>query len=410
MGLRRSALYALGIVILCIVSLYLLLRIRRSVEGFEEVTDCISVPGVQYVRLQPSLKLPVAQAFMTVTQVRVLDENGNNLALNKNISDKGGTYGTTSSQRLDLKAVTDGTDKPRLMGPTTSWSSSTADGTSEFLEIDLGSPQTVSAVTYFGAIDGPPQRNNGIRVTLYNGSRAVIPGAQAATQTEEYNQTVKFCSSSNLFQVSFLAPPPDIKCQTKNTFPGVTAAATGGTQWLCEDNENAMKLIKGPYDKAKRYLQNGDQVCVDKDGKKTTYTCYEPYNIQKDTAYYEADTTKDDLLETRGDVCDTATSFAKDLTNSVNGIKQLNGTVTSGKESLTRSAQELETLYASMRCSTITTGGLKTMCDSIDATVKNIRTQAGTVGVLETNINTPLQGIESSRTLVNDIITKYSCS
>jgi hypothetical protein len=365
---------------------------------------------------------------MTVTQVRVLGENGENLAVGKNITDKGGTYGTSTTQqvlidgivrsrtvlydttRLDLKAVVDGTDKPRLLGPTTSWSSSTADSTSEFLEINLGSPQTVSAVTYFGAIDAPPQRNNGVRVTLYNASRQVIPGAQAATQTEEYNQTVKFCANSQLFQVSFIPPPGDIKCQTKNTFPGVTAAAAGGTQWLCEDNDNAMKLIKGPYDKAKRYLRNGDQVCVDSDGKKKVYSCYEPYNIDKDTQYYEADTTKDNLLDTRGDVCDTATSYVKDLTNSVNGIKTLNGTVTTGKDSLNKSAQELEALYASMRCSTITTGGLKTMCDSIDSTVKDIRAQAGTVTKLESNINAPLQGIESSRALVNDIITKYSCS
>lgn len=403
MGLRRSALYALGIVILCIVSLYLLLRSRQPVEGFEEMIDCVSVPGVQYVRLYPSSVLPPAEQFLTLTQVRVLDEDGNNLALNKsvepNIVERGFSY----------SMLTDGESAARYIGPGRSWTSPMA-GQDHFIDINLGAPQTVSAIVYMGALDAPKQRNRGVKIVLLDAAKRPILGGDEVTQNEDIIQNVPFCKRRNRFVVTFIDPPGDIagKCK-KQGYPAIKAGLASGTQWLCEDKENAMKLFKGPKDKAKRYLRDGDQVCtMTMDGKK--YSCFEPYDGAMPLAYYEADQTPFAAEGIGGEICGGAAQFLRDLSNSAVGINELGKMISQVDDTTSTSEKELQALYTNMKCATQTTGGLKTMCESIKTSLDDIRREGGTIQALYTKVRGPVDKIASSRATVQDLIAKYSCT
>jgi hypothetical protein len=420
MGLRKSTLYVLGAVILCIVLLHLLSR-PRPIEGFEEVIDCVSVPQVQYVRLYPSTLLPPAEQFLTLTQVRVLDEDGNNIAQGKPMRMQSGNSiinanGTVSPIRTGDQSstymaspITDGTDTSRYIGSDRSVTIPMA-GVTNFIEINLGSPQTVSAVVYMGALDAPKQRNKGVKIVLLNAQKGFILGGDEVTQNEDIIQNVPFCKRRNRFVVTFVDPPADIagKCK-KQQFTPVKAGLAAGSQWLCDDKENAMKLFKGPKDKAKRYLRDGDQVCVmNIDGKK--YSCFEPYDGSMPLTYYEADQTPFAAEGIGGEICGGAGQFIRDLSNSTIGINELSKMIGSVKDTTSNSEKELQALYTNMKCTTQTTGGLKTMCDSIKTSLDDIRLNGTTIAGLYTKVREPVDKIASSRASVLDLIDKYSCA
>lgn len=396
-------LYVLGIVILCIGFLYLLFgtRPRTAIEGFEEVRDCISVTGVRYVRLYATTLLPQAQQFLTLTQVRVLDENGNNLALGKPVNVRGAT-------NLSPTVLTDGSPSPRLEGPGRSWTTPMA-GQDEYVEIDLGSPQTVAAVVYMGAQDAPRQRNRGVRITLLDGNRQPILGGNEYTKEDDIQQTVTFCKRGRLFIIEFIPAPANIKCsQTLFSKVAATVATPQGSQWLCETDEDAQKLFKGPFDKAKRYLRDGDQVCVlTADGIK--YSCYEPYDGTQPISYYQADSTQYDVQDSVGGICGMSAAYLKDLSNSVLGIRSINDTVSTGLDALNNSERDLQALYDGMLCRTQQSGGLKTICDSIATSIQDIQAKKVPIQGVSTAVSVPLARVTESRSHVNDLLTKYNC-
>jgi hypothetical protein len=395
MGLKRSALYALGIVILCIVSLYLLLRIRRSVEGFEEVTDCISVPGVQYVRLYPSALLPPAEQFLTLTQVRVLDEDGNNLAQGKPVTPSTGS------------AITDGATEPRYIGPGRSWTSPMA-GQANFIEVGLGvGGGTVSSVMYIGAIDAPKQRNKGVKVVLLDANRQPIQRAEVTSSTEDFIQTLTFCSDKKIYNTQIIAPPASIECN-KIEYPELTTGDRKGRQWLCKEDKGAQALLKGPFDKAKRYLNKGDHVCV-LTTNKTRYSCYEPYDPETSPSLYMYDDTQYTVGSAVNTVCSVSANFLKDLSNSILGIDKMGKSVINSYDTLNKSEEDLNTLINKLECNKILEGNIKDICDNIETAKESINVQKGIIWKMNTMVRGPVDNISSSRAKMNEIYKKYNC-
>lgn len=506
--MKKSMLKTLGIVILCLGLLYLLFQ-RGFKEGFEEVIDCKSVEGVRYVRLRPSLFLTGTgnlQAQLTLSQVRVLNEIGTNVALRKNVS-------VSTGNNTGAGVIVDGAAGPREIGPgQRTWQSSIGNA-EEYIEIDLGAATTVASVVYMGALDGPREQNRGVRINLLNSNRQQILGAEELTKEDDVNQTITFCKERQRFEVRFVPIPPEIKCtpqqyrnvpnpnsdalkhhyinagiqegrpislnyndqiitsrcifkpleyvelnpDIKRQFPGtsledrlnitnhykqfginedrticriggkdikfdpymylavnpdlevLTTKEPNGTQWLCEDENNARKLLKGPFDKATRYLRDGDIVCVKSEYGKG-YSCFEPYDGSLDPSYYNTDQTFNDVQDTGNQLCGRAYSYIQDMSATMLEIGRTNTSINTVYDTINRSETDLKTLYTNMKCATQTSGGFKTMCDSINKSLQDIEEKRGTIQAVQGSFNGAVDKIEGSRSLIQDIITRFKCA
>jgi hypothetical protein len=102
-----------------------------------------------------------AASLFGVSQIVVNGENGTNLALGKPVS----TSVTSWFGSSPASIIVDGQARPRAWGEGV-WHPATAADTS-YIQIDLGSPQMITTVKFYGRAGCCPERNEGIRITLF---------------------------------------------------------------------------------------------------------------------------------------------------------------------------------------------------------------------------------------------------
>jgi hypothetical protein len=102
--------------------------------------------SARYVRIRPSTS--VADGFIHLSQIMVLDGFGNNMAVGTNVY-----ASSTMAAAKPASVVTDGTTTTRTGA--NSWNAATANRATEFIEVDLGAVQTISAVRLIGRSDCP---------------------------------------------------------------------------------------------------------------------------------------------------------------------------------------------------------------------------------------------------------------
>lgn len=250
---------AILIIVFLLYAIYILVQPGFTPEGFliqtpNQVYPIPQLKGVmgRYVRIRPSLD-PKADGYLTISQIEVLDINGNNIALNKSVTatsvggspiDKkyggevlvGNVYEFIPGVSDSENCIVDGVTTPRnnLTSVFETGVQNKCNGTSnncpsvittdtEYIEIDLGAGFLISSVVYTGrndsetrtiqSIDGDfdyltqIDRIKGMRLEIYDTQRRGGPltytsGLNYSTTfpTTDIVQTIKILS--NLYGVN----------------------------------------------------------------------------------------------------------------------------------------------------------------------------------------------------------------
>ena len=127
----------------------------------------------RYVRVMPSAYK--GDGYLNISQIMICDQTGvDNVAIGRPVY-------ATSSFSADPSIVVDGHPAPR--GASKFWESSSNDRSIEFIEVDLGSEQTITAIRLIGRNDCPPrlplctERMLQVRIQI---SSVTSPEAEAA--------------------------------------------------------------------------------------------------------------------------------------------------------------------------------------------------------------------------------------
>jgi hypothetical protein len=103
--------------------------------------------SARYVRIRPSTA--GGDGFITLSQIVVTDDFGNNLAKEANV------YATSAKAAAkSAPVVVDGNTTSRTAA--NSWNAATSNRATEFIEVDLGSVQAISSIRLLGPSDCPP--------------------------------------------------------------------------------------------------------------------------------------------------------------------------------------------------------------------------------------------------------------
>jgi hypothetical protein len=217
------------ILIVCLLyAIYVLVEPQLTPEGFAPIqtpNQQYTIPQLKgvtgrYVRIRPSLD-PRADGYLTISQIQVLDINGNNVAIKRPVkaTSKGGSpvdkrygmqilignvYQFAAGESDGPECIVDGTTIPRdaLTNVFETSVQNACSGTSqncsppitsdtEYVEIDLGVNTIISSVIYTGrrdaetrtiqTIDGDSDyltqidRVKGVRIEIYSSQRAGGP-------------------------------------------------------------------------------------------------------------------------------------------------------------------------------------------------------------------------------------------
>ena len=145
----------------------------------------------RYVRVMPSAYK--GDGYLSISQIMVCDQTGiNNVALGRPVF-------ASSSFSADPSIVVDGHADPRAAPKF--WESSSNDRSSEFIEVDLGSVQTITAIRLIGRNDCPPrlplcgERMLHVRVQI-NSTTTLDAEAAYLSKTEELQASSATASSA----------------------------------------------------------------------------------------------------------------------------------------------------------------------------------------------------------------------
>ena len=142
--------YTLLGVLIIILLVYIIwaVQLRKPIkEGMldyftvEQYLQEIPTTQGQFVRITPS---PTADGRLTISQIQVIDMNGNNIALNRPIYVSGTATGSAPAY-----ATVDGVSTPRI-GLGNVWTSARGSYENDFWEVDLGDVHQISQVIYSG--------------------------------------------------------------------------------------------------------------------------------------------------------------------------------------------------------------------------------------------------------------------
>jgi hypothetical protein len=194
-----------------------------------------------------------------------------------------------------------------------------------------------------------------------------------------------------------VALPTTIKCAAQ-TFGAVR-------QYLCESEEDAEQIIKGPTDKTRTYLGPADQVCVTDDPDSGIYTCKDLTQSPDDPEDFRFK-----LQEDYETTCDNIVKNYLDISSNLVALNAMKDTISSSTTGLDTTRSNLNTLYMNMKCVGMTaTGRPKTICDAIKAGLDEIGSQGRiTQGVLE-QVTGPLQRMVDSRTSLKGSVDSFRC-
>lgn len=112
----------------------------------------------RYIRIRPSLSS--GDGNMQISQIVV--KNGNTILS----QGKPVRYSSTKKENVgaNISSIVDGTLGERAWPDV--WISNTADRASQYVEIDLGSTQTITSIDYYSRNDGFTERNSGLRIQV----------------------------------------------------------------------------------------------------------------------------------------------------------------------------------------------------------------------------------------------------
>jgi hypothetical protein len=194
-----------------------------------------------------------------------------------------------------------------------------------------------------------------------------------------------------------IALPTTIKCAPQ-TFGAVK-------QYLCESEEEAEKIMKGPTDTTKTYLGPGDQVCVTDDPDSGVYTCKDLTQSPDDPADFRLK-----LQEDYDTTCDNIVKNYLDISSNLVALNAMKDTISSSTTGLDTTRVNLNTLYMNMKCVGMTAVGRpKTICDAIKAGLDEIASQGKvTQGVLD-QVTGPLQKMVDSRASLKGSVDSFRC-
>ena len=173
MGWIIYTLLGIGIIVLLVLIIYLTLKKPTpQTEGFLDYFDVdtylktLKTTVGRYVRIYRSSG---GDKYLSISQVKVLDMNGVNIALNKSVSTNISPekYIGSGGRSADISVTVDGTDVSRA-GLSNTWQSGSPmdDG---YWQVDLGDMYQISQVTFIGRAD-----SDNIMLTWIKNMRAVV--------------------------------------------------------------------------------------------------------------------------------------------------------------------------------------------------------------------------------------------
>ena len=198
----------LGVLIIVLLAYIVLSVVRKSEpikEGMfdyftiEQYLQTIPTTQGRYVHIRPS-----GTQRLTISQIQVLDMNGDNIAKGKLAVDS-----STRSPGAPVSSTVDGNPDPRA-GFANVWTTAGA-GQAEWWELDLGSTQQINQVIYSGqsgedkydgvvnsnpAVPLPQQRSAGMTCDILDTDRKVV--ASQVFPSTSITQTLTFLNSINL--------------------------------------------------------------------------------------------------------------------------------------------------------------------------------------------------------------------
>jgi Extracellular link domain/F5/8 type C domain len=166
-------------------------EIKEGMLDFFNVEDYLkTLPTTvaRYVRIRPADS--GGDGYITISQIQVIDINGNNIA-------KGAAVSATSTLTgsANPSVVVDGVTIGRS-GAGNVWTSGSTNRATEYLQIDLGSPSQIDKVIYTGQLDSTAGRAQGMICQILNTDFTV-----ATSQTFINNspsQTLTFPNAINI--------------------------------------------------------------------------------------------------------------------------------------------------------------------------------------------------------------------
>ena len=224
-------------ILIILLLVYAIYRLYRVSEGFilvQTPSQIYTIPIIEgvtgrYVRIRPSLD-PKADGYLTISQIQVIDINGENIALKKKVfatSDGGSEVDRMFGRKLYVNGfnqfrsgisdgpscVVDGQLEPRntLENVFETGVRNTAEKDTQYLEIDLSGNNIISSIVYIGRGDAETRsitdinsntyyltqvdRQKGMRVEIRDNLNNLTfggPGISAAQfQTTQVKQTMK---------------------------------------------------------------------------------------------------------------------------------------------------------------------------------------------------------------------------
>jgi len=335
---------------------------------------------------------------LAISQIALMNEKGQPVMTGATATGyKGATLQTTSSAGY----LVDGNMGPRRFGTGFVWRGDKRD---DYVTITFPTEVEVSQIVYVGELVEETDtariaNNEGVTVKLRNTAGTVL--FEGRTSTTAVKQAIYVCIPQTVVTM-----PASIECSTRSY-------ANGKKQFLCKNKGEAMKLFRGPDDKTKRYLADGDQVCVAKEEGSMTYSCYEPYSKDTDPSYYEDDTTGTDALDNYDVLCDTVTKNFYDLSGGMLSLTKTRGDIGTVESRLTKSMGELDALYASMGCAAITSSTSiqqKNMCDAIQKGKTEIAAQVAKIKGVKDGIASPIDQAVTARANINRFMKQFNCN
>ena len=209
---------------------YIVLSVQPSKPIKEGMLDYFTVeqylktiPTTQgrYVEIRPSTSS--GDGRLSISQIQVIDMNGNNIALNMPTLISG-----TATGSAKVSVTVDGTLEPRV-GPANVWTSAPdpADATSEYWTVDLGDVYQISQVVYSGEASAyalgsrsstqgysstltmPQRRSQGMTCNILDVTKATT--ASMTFPYADLTQTITFPNSINITPM-----PSDTSANVKN--------------------------------------------------------------------------------------------------------------------------------------------------------------------------------------------------
>lgn len=258
------------ILIVCLLyAIYVLVEPQLTPEGFvpvqtpnQEYTipDLKGVTG-RYVRIRPSLD-PNADGYLTISQIQVLDINGENVAIQMPVTATSwggspidqkygkttlaGNFYTFSFGKSNVpSSIVDGTLSPRISLENVFETSiqNTAANDTQYIEIDLGENTIISSIIYTGRGDAQTRSIEQIDGTIDNLTQVNrIKGMRVEIRDE--SKALVFGSTNNIFPTTDTVQRMNINSDLYTINPGKGSA---NIQTISVPDVDSYKAFLKPY-------------------------------------------------------------------------------------------------------------------------------------------------------------------